>query len=159
MGEMQQEIKKYLKKNKFCVLATCGKDMPRATPVRFWADGLDVFIYSEKYTAKFKNLKKNATVSLAMYGARAPLRGLQLWGTAEVIPHTDPRHAAHLPPVARKNPKMQAACKVLNLIKVLPRRIVMFDQGRKGAPYIVWECDKRGREKEYESVSLRGLTK
>ena len=145
MGKVKQEIAHYLKKNRFCVLCTSSNDAPRATPVRYWADDLKIRIFSEKYTAKFKALKKNPLVSLGIYTARRPLKGLQLWGTAEVITHADPRHNIYLPPQVKKNPRMQTAKKILYLILITPYKIVLLDQNRKEHPYLLWECNKKGR--------------
>ncbi|MCP4716447.1 MAG: pyridoxamine 5'-phosphate oxidase family protein [Deltaproteobacteria bacterium] len=159
MGKVKDEIITYLKKNKYCVLCTCSKDASRATPVRCWNDGVTIVIYSEKYTAKFKNLKKNRQVSIAMHGSRPPLKGLQLWGEARVLSQGDPQHEQYLPAQVKKNPKIrEAAGKVLDLILVKPRKIVMLDQSRKGPHYLVWEADKRGREKEREVKTLREVS-
>ena len=159
MGKVKQEIAAFLKKNHFCVLCTCSKDASRATPVRYWCDDLKIIIYSEKYTSKFKFLKKNSKVSVALYNSRAPIKGLQLWGSAEIVTRGDPRHETYLPPQVKKNPKMQAAREILDLIQIIPHKIVMLDQSRKGRPYLVWELDKRGQEKEQEIKTLRDLYK
>ncbi len=159
MGKVKQEIAQYLKKNNYCVLSTCRKDVPRATPIRYWSDGLKIIVFSEKYTAKFNFLKKNTRVSLGIYSARRPLRGLQLWGKAEVITHKDPRHDNYLPAQVKKNPRMKAAGKILNLIQIVPHKIVMLDQARKGNHFLCWESDKAGKEKEKEMKSLRAVSK
>jgi len=160
MGNVKDQIVRYLTKNRYCVLCTCAGNESRATPVRYQADDLNIIIYSEQFTRKFSYLKKNRTVTIALYSSRKPIRGLQLWGTAEVITHRDPRHTAHLFPEAKRSAKLQEACKVLNLILVTPRRIVMLDQvpGR-GYRYYVWEQDKRGRETEREVKTIRELSR
>lgn len=159
MGKVKEEINAYLKKNKFCVLCTCSGSTPRATPVRYWYDGRSVIVFSEKYTAKFKLLRKNRSVSLALYSARPPVRGLQLWGTAEVITHTDPRHDRYLPAMIKNNPKLQAAKKILHLILITPRKALMLDQSRAGYRYLLWETGRSGREKEQEIKNLRGASR
>ncbi|MCX5894572.1 MAG: pyridoxamine 5'-phosphate oxidase family protein [Proteobacteria bacterium] len=160
MGSVREEIIRYLKGNKYCVLCTCSKDDPRATPVRYAADDLKIIMYSEQFTKKFNYLKKNPNVALALHNTAAPIRGLQLWGTAEVITHRDPRHSAYLFPEAKRSPKLQEACTVLNLILITPRRIVMLDQSpQKGYRYLVWEKSKSGREKEREVKTIRELSK
>ncbi len=159
MGKVKQEIVQYLKKNRFCVLCTCSNNDPRATPVRYWNDDLKIIVFSEKFTAKFKLLEKNPNVSLGIYTARRPLKGLQLWGKAEVITHEDPRHESYLPAQVKKNPKMKAARKVLNLIQIIPNKIVMLDQSRKGNHFLCWELNKYLKEKEQEIKSLRKVSK
>jgi uncharacterized protein YhbP (UPF0306 family) len=160
MGNVRDEITRYLKKNRYCVLCTCAGNAPRATPVRYQTDDLTIIIYSERFTKKFSYLKKNRTVAIALHSSRSPIKGLQLWGTAEVVTHRDPRHAAYLFPEAKRSTKLQEACKVLNLILVAPQRIVMLDQvpGR-GYRYYVWERDKRGRETEREVKTIRELSR
>ena len=160
MGYVRDQINNYLKKHRYCVLCTCVGDKSRATPVRYQSDDLNIIIYSERFTRKFSYLRKNRTVTIALHSTRSPIQGLQLWGTAEVITHRDPRHAAHLFPEAKRSAKLQEACKVLNLILVTPRRIVMLDQvpGR-GYRYYVWEQDKRGRETEREVKTIRELSR
>ena len=160
MGHVRDQITNYLKKNRYCVLCTSVGDESRATPVRYQADDLNIIIYSERFTRKFSYLKKNRNVTIALHSTRSPIQGLQLWGTAEVITHRDPRHTAYLFPEAKRSAKLQEACKVLNLILVTPRRIVMLDQvpGR-GYRYYVWERDKRGRETEREVKTIRELSR
>ena len=160
MGHVKGHLARYLKKNRYCVLCTCAGDESRATPVRYQANGLNIIIYSERFTQKFSYLKKNRKVTIALHNTRSPIQGLQLWGTAEVITYRDPRHAAYLFPEAKRSAKLQEACKVLNLILVIPHRIVMLDQtpGR-GYRYYVWEQDKRGREAEREIKTIRELSR
>ena len=58
-----------------------------------------------------------------------------------------------------KNEKLREACKILNLILVVPRRMVLLEQTpEKGYWYYVWEQDKRGREKEQEIKTVRELS-
>ena len=149
MGKIKQEIEKYLKKHKYCVICTCSNDDPRATSVRYEVgEELTVIIYSENYTKKFNHLKKNKKVALALHNQRMPYKGLQFWGTAEVVTPEDPRHFEYLPKRAKKSEKMREACKVLNLILVKPERIVMLGQLKMGGSYVLWEKGKKGKETE-----------
>jgi len=159
MGKIKKEIEKYLKKHKHCVLCTCSGDDSRATPVRYEVgDELQIIIYSENYTKKFKLLKKNKKVTLALYNQRMPYKGLQLWGTAEIVTPDDPRHFECLPIRAKKSEKMLEACKVLNLILITPGRIVMLDQLRQGGRYTLWEKNKKGKETEREVKTAREMS-
>ena len=89
MGTIKKEMEKYLKSRKYCVLCTCSGDDLRATPVTYEVgDDLKIIIYSENYSRKFDLLKKNKKVALGLHNNRAPYRGLQLWGNAEVITPT-----------------------------------------------------------------------
>lgn len=158
MDELKKEIERYLKKHTYGVLATADGDNVRATPVMYSVDrDLNVLIYSENFTAKFEVLAKNSAVSFAIHNSRRPYKGLQLWGSAEVITAEDPRHEAHLPLRARMNPKLKAACAALNLIRITTSRIVMLQQARRGGPYVVLTRTADGRETLREVKSAREL--
>jgi len=160
MGKIKKEMETYLKARKYLVLCTSSGDDLRATSVTYEVgDDLQILIYSENYSRKFDLLKKNKKVALALHNERKPYKGLQLWGTAEVITPDDPRHFECLPKVAKKSEKMVEACKVLNLILVTPARIVMLDQGREGGCYVRWEKDKKGNETEREADTAQEMSK
>jgi uncharacterized protein YhbP (UPF0306 family) len=160
MGKIKEKILGYLGENQYCVLCTGAGDALRATPVRYATDGLNIVVYSEKFTRKFAYLKKNPNVALSLHSTSHPLKGVQIWGTAEVITASDSRHDEYLFAEAKKSEKLREACKVLNLILVAPRRMVLLEQvPEKGYWYYVWEQDKRGREKEQEIKTIRELSK
>jgi uncharacterized protein YhbP (UPF0306 family) len=159
MGKIKDAIVAYLKQNQYCVLSTCSQDTPRATPVRYENDGVTVNILSEKQSAKFLMLEKNKRVALGIYNDDSPMRGLQLWGKAEVMSHGDPEHEAALPPGMKDNPKMQAAIQNLNLIKVTSSKIVLLDQSRDGNAYLLWELDQNGNDVEQEFKSPAEVSK
>ena len=159
MGKVKVDIVKYLKKNSLCVLCTCNKDEPRASPVSYRSDGLTINIFSEIFTYKYKILKKNRKVSIGIYTSSHPDKGLQLWGKAEVITHEDPRHDKCLPPQVKKNPKYKSLRKIVHLIQITPYKILMIDTARKGNHFLKWEIDKTGKEIEKEIKTFRGATK
>ena len=70
------------------VLATCYKNIPRATPLEFFNEGLTLYVFAEPST-KIANIKHNPTVSAAIY--KQPLdhsvlqKSLQIFGKAELI--------------------------------------------------------------------------
>jgi len=70
------------------VLATSFKDVPRATPLEFFNEGLTVYIFGEP-GGKIANIKRNARVCAAVY--EQPLKhskiqkSMQIFGTAELI--------------------------------------------------------------------------
>ena len=159
MGTGKEKILQYLGENQYCVLCTGAGNDVRATPVRYANDGMNILMYSEKFTRKFAYLKKSPRVALALHSTSHPLKGLQIWGDAEVITSGDPRHFEYLFAEAKKNEKLREACKVLNLIFVRPRRMVLLEQvPEKGYWYYVWEQDRRGREKEREIKTIRELS-
>jgi nitroimidazol reductase NimA-like FMN-containing flavoprotein (pyridoxamine 5'-phosphate oxidase superfamily) len=70
------------------VLATSYKDIPRATPLEFFNEGLTLYIFGEP-GGKIGNIRRNQKVSAAIY--EQPLdhsktqQSLQIFGTAELI--------------------------------------------------------------------------
>ena len=70
------------------VLATSYKDIPRATPLEFFNEGLTIFIFGEG-GGKIANIKRNTNVSAAIY--QQPMKhnliqkSLQILGKAEII--------------------------------------------------------------------------
>ncbi len=70
------------------VLATCHNNIPRATPLEFFNEGLTLYIFAEP-GGKISNIKRNPRVSAAIY--QQPLdhsvvqKSLQIFGTAELI--------------------------------------------------------------------------
>ena len=70
------------------VLATCHNNVPRATTLEFFNEGLTIYIFAEPST-KIANIKRNPIVSAAVY--QQPLdhyklqKSLQIFGKAELI--------------------------------------------------------------------------
>lgn len=70
------------------VLATCHNNVPRATTLEFFNEGLTLYIFAEPST-KIANIKRNPIVSAAIY--QQPLdhyklqKSLQIFGKAELI--------------------------------------------------------------------------
>jgi nitroimidazol reductase NimA-like FMN-containing flavoprotein (pyridoxamine 5'-phosphate oxidase superfamily) len=70
------------------VLATSYKDVPRATPLEFFNEGLTLYVFGEG-GGKIANIKRNAKVSAAIY--EQPMKhtvvqkSLQVFGKAEII--------------------------------------------------------------------------
>ena len=86
--ELEREIIEYLNKKSVCSLATCSKDgEPRISVVNFAHDGLTLYIFSEG-GHKFKNLQENNRVAVGIgndYRTFDGLRGLNIWGTVDII--------------------------------------------------------------------------
>lgn len=82
---LKEKIEGFLLTQPVCVLATCLNDMPRASAVEFFPDGLNLYILTEGGT-KLKNIKKNPQVSVeifAPYAGWANVQGLQVSAIAE----------------------------------------------------------------------------
>ena len=63
---MERRISAFLRHGNVCVLATCLNDVPRATPIEYYSDGLTIFVAPSRAT-KIKNLEGNPRVGVAIY--------------------------------------------------------------------------------------------
>lgn len=88
--EYEQEVEQFLKDHDILYLATSRDDVPRCTPLGYFTRGLTVYVLSEG-GGKFANLAANGNVSYSVAsrikGGRGLMRvrGLQVWGTAQVV--------------------------------------------------------------------------
>ena len=64
--EMEQHIAYFLTRGNVCVLATCSADVPRATPIEYYAKDLTIYIAASRGT-KVPNIENNPRVSIAIY--------------------------------------------------------------------------------------------
>lgn len=64
-GLLRERIVKFLQANNICVLATCKDDVPRATPIEYYADGTTLYVVADPGT-KVVNLKANPRISVGI---------------------------------------------------------------------------------------------
>ena len=97
--ELKKKIEQFLEENRICALATCADNIPRSTPVRYRSKGLSIYILSEG-GGKIRNIMKNPSVSVSLFGEYSgfqSVKGLQVWGNAEIIaPNNKEDHAEAL---------------------------------------------------------------
>jgi nitroimidazol reductase NimA-like FMN-containing flavoprotein (pyridoxamine 5'-phosphate oxidase superfamily) len=97
--ELKKKIGQFLDKNRICTLSTCYNNMPRSTPVRYRSNGLTIYIVTEG-GGKIRNIMKNPLVSVSLFGDYSgfqSVKGLQIWGKAEIIaPNKKDSHAEAL---------------------------------------------------------------
>lgn len=148
--ELEEEIIDYLSKKHPCALATCGKDgMPRVSIVDYINDGLTIYIMSEGGT-KFKNIKDNNHVAIGIGTSAQTLRsvrGVNIWGTAEVFTDDTPEFAKGLKlfrPLIEdieqlKGGPVQLPPGVMRLIRVSPTKMV-YHHFNKGIGNALWEA-------------------
>lgn len=89
--QLRERIVKFLSAHCIGTLATCLDNEPRATPVRYRNSDLTVYVHTEG-GGKLYNLSRNPRVSFGVsgnYSGFKTVRGLQLWGTADIIASTD----------------------------------------------------------------------
>jgi nitroimidazol reductase NimA-like FMN-containing flavoprotein (pyridoxamine 5'-phosphate oxidase superfamily) len=64
-AEMERQIAGFLRQGNVCVLATCRDDVPRATPIEYYSDGLTIYVAASRGT-KVPNLENNPRVGVAI---------------------------------------------------------------------------------------------
>lgn len=90
--QLEDRIQQLLGSANMCVLATVDADgQPIASPIEYYADGLDLYMLPDPGTPKLKAMQRDprvcAAVNAAYHGWHSA-RGAQLFGRAEVIePH------------------------------------------------------------------------
>jgi nitroimidazol reductase NimA-like FMN-containing flavoprotein (pyridoxamine 5'-phosphate oxidase superfamily) len=97
--ELKKKIEQFLDNNRICALSTCYNDIPRSTPVRYKNNGLTIYIVTEG-GGKIRNIMKNPSISVSLFGDYSgfqSVKGLQIWGKAEIIaPNKKESHAEAL---------------------------------------------------------------
>lgn len=89
--ELRARLVKFLRNNAIGTLATSFEDLPRATPVRYKSDDVDIYILTEG-GGKIYNIRRNPAVSFSVHGRYAGFttcRCVQLWGRAALIEQHD----------------------------------------------------------------------
>ena len=90
-AEMEQRIATFLKQGNVCVIATCLDDVPRATPIEYYSEGLTIYVAASRQT-KIANLEGNPRVSVGIYSQPYTdwtdwyqIRGVQMTGQPELL--------------------------------------------------------------------------
>ncbi|GMU75226.1 MAG: hypothetical protein AMXMBFR45_07170 [Gammaproteobacteria bacterium] len=91
-AQLEDRIEQLLGSTNMCVLATVGRrGQPIASPIEYYADGLDLYLLPDPGTPKLKAMQEDPRVSVAVHGAYHgwhSARGVQIFGRAEIIePH------------------------------------------------------------------------
>ena len=148
--ELEEEVVDYLGKKHPCSLATCGIDgIPRISVVDYINEGLSIYIMSEG-GEKFKNIKENNHVAIGIGTSTHTLRsvrGINIWGTAEVFTDDTPEFTRGLElfrPFIEDMEKLsggpvQMPPGVMRLIRVTPTKMV-YHHFNKGIGNVHWEA-------------------
>ena len=64
--ELKQRVTDFLKSQNVCVLCTSKDDVPRATPLEYYSEGMIIYIVAGQGT-KMDNIKANQRVSIGIY--------------------------------------------------------------------------------------------
>ncbi len=92
--QLEDYIEELLGSTNMCTLATVDKSgQPIASPIEYWADGLNVYMLPDPGTPKLKAMQRDPRVCVAVHGPYHgwhSAKGAQLFGEAEVIePHAE----------------------------------------------------------------------
>jgi nitroimidazol reductase NimA-like FMN-containing flavoprotein (pyridoxamine 5'-phosphate oxidase superfamily) len=91
--QLEDRIQQLLASTNMCVMATVtAKGAPIASPIEYYADGLDLYMLPDPGTPKLKALQNDPRICVAVHGAYHgwhSARGAQFFGKATIIePHT-----------------------------------------------------------------------
>jgi nitroimidazol reductase NimA-like FMN-containing flavoprotein (pyridoxamine 5'-phosphate oxidase superfamily) len=91
-AQLEDRIQQLLGSTNMGVLSTTGKNgQPIASPIEYYADGLDLYLLPDPGTPKLKAMQRDPRVCFAVHGAYHgwhSARGAQVFGRAEIIePH------------------------------------------------------------------------
>ena len=64
---LEARIESFLGSQKMYVLATCARDVPRATPLEYHSDGTTLYMMVEA-GRKVENIRENPNVSIGIHG-------------------------------------------------------------------------------------------
>lgn len=121
---LKEEIKKFLRNHRICTLATCSGGMPRSTPVRYRSSDFTIYIFTEG-GGKVQNILDNPNVSISLYGNYSgfeSVKGLQLWGKAQIITPDDTKRYGAAKRIIRMEER--ADLKKLDLTGLKPMDVI-----------------------------------
>ena len=131
--KLKERIDSFIRERKTCTLATGMDGFVRCTPIEYnYIDG--VFYFLSEGGLKFKGLKDNKNVSIAIFDAYdgfGKLKGLQVQGMAEMI---EPFSDEYLNILEYKKIPVEAIKKLpdaMNLFKVVPKSFDYLDSELK----------------------------
>lgn len=98
--ELRERITSFFKEQTMCVLATCKENVPRATPLEYFSDGMTLYMSTDPGT-KIENIKANPRVSIGIFSILNPdwagdnwkrNKGAQITGVATILKPDDPEN-------------------------------------------------------------------
>lgn len=156
--DMERHIGAFLRQGNVCVLATCLDDVPRATPIEYYSDGLTIYVAASRAT-KVPNIEGNPRVSVAIYSRPYTdwtdwydVTGVQMTGVPELLRY-DERPDEYVAALQvydwrkyrRALGKADAEPRKTTIVRINPKRIEFRDlaQMRKGYSVLqVWEPEE-----------------
>jgi len=157
--EVRELISNFFKEQAMCTLVTCKENVPRATPLECFAEGMTLYISADPGT-KVENIKANPMVAIAMCNQIHPdwsgdnwkaHKSIQLVGEATLLDPDDPENLR----VKKEVIKWQAFVAALGwdtskpgkgwVIKVEPKKIEYSESALMVEGYSskqVWQASK-----------------
>jgi len=92
--ELERRISVFIKNHNMCVLATARDNIPRATPIEYWADGTTIYIFADP-GSKRDNIKANPKVSVGIFDSfvgSLSVKGMQITGEAVLLADDNPEY-------------------------------------------------------------------
>ncbi len=92
--ELERCIAVFIKSHNMCVLCTAKDNIPRATPIEYWADGTTLYIFADPGT-KRENIKANPRASVGIYDPLVGIlsvKGIQITGEATLLTGDNPEY-------------------------------------------------------------------
>lgn len=152
--QIWQKIVAFLPGRERFAITTVENNEPTATTVDMVLDPEEkvLFVVSEKGTEKLTQLRRNPAISGVHFagwtvaeGGKKEWRSVQLRGTAEVIPSSDPRFLPALEKYHLVRVTPERAVLRFDLIRVTPEQIIYFDTTLSADSYSPYQLWKRGR--------------
>jgi len=92
--ELEQRISVFIKTHNMCVLCTARDNIPRATPIEYWADGTTLYFFADP-GSKQENIKANPKVSVGIHDpfvGSLSVKGMQITGEATILTDDNPEY-------------------------------------------------------------------
>jgi len=92
--ELERRIAVFIKMHNMCVLCTARDNIPRATPIEYWADGTTLYIFADP-GSKRENIKANPRVSVGIHDplvGSLSVKGAQITGEATLLTDDNPEY-------------------------------------------------------------------
>jgi nitroimidazol reductase NimA-like FMN-containing flavoprotein (pyridoxamine 5'-phosphate oxidase superfamily) len=93
--DLERRLWLFIKNHNMCVLATANNNIPRATPIEYWADGTTIYIFADP-GSKRENIKANPNVSVGIhdpYVGSLSVKGMQITGKATLLTDENPEYS------------------------------------------------------------------
>lgn len=162
---LKEKIEGFLLTQPVCVVATSLNDVPRASAVEFFPEGLHIYILTEG-GIKLRNIRKNAQVSLeifAPYTGWANVQGLQISGIAELAKKGSKIFKEAEQAYSRRRGQEEAILPdFINVVKITPYRMEYLDMRLDRRGYSVRQVLNLGHEaqkKERKTAKKKTLKK